>query len=103
MTQEELLDPRRGRSSRILGAALFAATSVFLAVAAYPRMFSILLPWDDEGYFLISLRSFRRKGGLYDRVFSYTGPLYYLVMDGLFGGLRLAASQKPSDTSRPWS
>jgi hypothetical protein len=79
--------PWRSRWSRVSSALPFAALALFLAAAAYPRMFAILVPWDDEGYFLISLRSFRQMGGLYDRVYSQYGPLYFLAMDGLFRGL----------------
>jgi hypothetical protein len=77
------------RRTAVLAGAVFAATTAFLAVASYPRMFAIWVPWDDEGYFLITLRSFRQLGALYDRVFTYYGPLYYLLLDGLFAALRL--------------
>jgi len=84
--------PRRSSGSRASGALSLAALALFLGVAAYPRMFAILVPWDDEGYFLLTLRSFRRMGALYDRVFTYYGPLYYLLLDGTFAALRLSIS-----------
>lgn len=73
-------------------AVVFAATTVFLAIAAYPNMFSVFKHYDDEGYLLISLKWFQQLGGLYDQVFSQYGPMYYLMMDGLFNTLRLSVT-----------
>lgn len=53
----------------------------FLAVAAcfaYFLVFSRFMPYDDEGYLMISVRSFLEGHPLYDVVFTQYGPFYYL-------------------------
>ena len=89
------------RARPILGATavavLFAAATALTIHAGYFRMFSFFASWDDEGYMLVSLRSFRAIGALYTEVYSQYGPLYFLVMDLLFDGLRLPVTH---DTGR---
>lgn len=62
-----------------LGTLLFAATTAFLALAATKTMFSAFMFYDDEGYVLMSLRSFAEHGGLYRDVYSQYGPLPYAL------------------------
>jgi hypothetical protein len=50
----------------VLGAALF--------VTAYLRLMATFMPYDDEGYILISLRNYLAGLRLYDDVFSQYGP-----------------------------
>jgi hypothetical protein len=53
----------------------------FLAVAAlfaYFLIFSRFMPYDDDGYLMISVRSFLEGHPLYDVVFTQYGPFYYL-------------------------
>jgi hypothetical protein len=89
------------RGLRVLGtlasAFLFAAATVFTIHAGYFRMFSFFASWDDEGYMLVSLRSFRAIGALYTDVFSQYGPLYFVAMDLLFDALGLPVTH---DTGR---
>lgn len=75
----------RDRRLRIAATvALFAAVTVATCVVAYPRMFAGFASYDDEGYLLISLKSFLVHGSLYDDVFSQYGPFYYEAWGGLF-------------------
>lgn len=79
--QGRLADPR----VRIaVVTALFAATAVATWIVAYPKMFAGFASYDDEGYLLISLKSFLAHGSLYDDVFSQYGPFYYEAWGGLF-------------------
>jgi hypothetical protein len=90
--------PRASRTLETGAAALlFAAGTALTIHAGYFRMFSFFASWDDEGYMLVSLRSFRALGALYTDVYSQYGPLYFLVMDLLFGGLGLPVTH---DTGR---
>ncbi len=73
------------RRLRIAAATvLFAGVSVATLLVAYPKMFSGFAPYDDEGYLLISLKTFLSHGSLYDEVFSQYGPFYYESWGGLF-------------------
>jgi hypothetical protein len=65
---------------------------MFAGYAAYLRLFTYFGVWDDEGYLLISLRSFLRGEALYDDIYSQYGPFYYLVMGGGFKALGLAVT-----------
>jgi hypothetical protein len=47
-------------------------------------MFTGYAPYDDEGYLLISLRSFIEGGSLYSEVFTQYGPFYYELFGSLF-------------------
>ena len=51
--------------------------------------YSIVAPYDDEGYFLVSVREFLLGRPLYDEVFSIYGPSYYAYRHvlSLFHGL----------------
>jgi len=61
----------------IVGGACLAA----LGVVAYRMLFGTFMLYDDEGYVLISLKGFAEHGGLYDRVYSQYGPLFYVAYD----------------------
>jgi hypothetical protein len=53
------------------------------AVVARWILFSRFSYWDDEGYFLLALRLYARSGGLYDRIETIYGPLYFEALTGL--------------------
>jgi hypothetical protein len=72
--------------------SLLAFLLAVAACVAYPRMFSTFAVWDDEGYLLVSLRSFLAGGALYDQVYTQYGPFYYLAMGLLFEALGLAVT-----------
>jgi hypothetical protein len=64
---------------------LFASATLLLAIQGYFRLFSTFSDYDDEGYILISIRSFLTGGALYDTVYTQYGPAYYLLTGFLFG------------------
>ncbi len=75
------------------GAALtFSAATLVSAYAGYLKLFTFFGVWDDEGYLLLSLRSFLRGDALYDAVYSQYGPFYYLAMGGVFQTLGLTVT-----------
>jgi hypothetical protein len=62
----------------------FAAVTVVTALIARPRMFSIVMSYDDEGYMLTALKSFIHRGGLYNETFAQYGPFFFEFWGGLF-------------------
>ena len=84
------METTRKRSARVAAAiAAFGITTAVVAPIAYFLIFSFFAAYDDEGYLLISLKSFRQGLALYDTIFSQYGPFYYAFMDGLLSVLRL--------------
>ena len=59
------------------GALAVAIATAGTAVLGYFSIFSIFIPWDDEGYMLVSLRAYTAGGVLYRDVFTQYGPFYY--------------------------
>jgi hypothetical protein len=64
------------RSALVLG-----ATTLFLAPVGFLSIFSGFSPYDDEGYFLVSLRDYIGGHAAYTQIY---GPFYYEVMGGAF-------------------
>ena len=58
-------------------------TVVTKLIARY-HSFMGFAKYDDEGYLLISLKSFLNHGALYDDVFTQYGPFYYEFWGGVF-------------------
>ena len=63
--------------------ALIGATPILWRIA-YPAMFSRFQPYDDEGYLLVSVRSYMAGNALYDDVFTQYGPFHYQLLSGIF-------------------
>lgn len=59
------------------------------ASACYWQLYSSFAAYDDEGYVLLSLRTFQAGHPLYDETFTQYGPAYFLVQDALHRLLRL--------------
>ena len=59
-----------------------------LAWIGHGLLFTSFMLYDDEGYILLSLRSFAEQGALYDKVYSQYGPFFYAVLDALSALLR---------------
>jgi len=79
----------RARTSTVpygLCASLAAAVT---ALCGYFALFGTFQFYDDEGYFLVSLASYRAGHALYDEVFTQYGPLYYQVHSFVFSLLGL--------------
>jgi hypothetical protein len=78
-----------GRLSRARGVRLSFGVLAFVAltVATYPiaryQIFTGFANYDDEGYMLISLKSFLDRGWRYDAINGY-GPFYYEFWGGVF-------------------
>ncbi|MFQ5679075.1 MAG: hypothetical protein ACE5HP_06420 [Gemmatimonadota bacterium] len=80
----KLFSGTSARRLRFLGPV--AALLLLLAVAShagYHQLFGSFAWWDDEGYLMVSLRSFMRGLPLYDATYSQYGPAYYLLYSGL--------------------
>jgi len=65
-------------------AATYGLVALVLALVGYFSVFTTLVPYDDEGFLLSSLREFLGGGDLYDEVFSQYGPFYYELFGALF-------------------
>jgi hypothetical protein len=74
---------RHGRPSRLAGALALALVLAGTAFATAHAAFATFAGYDDEGYLLISLRSFMGGGRLYDDVYTQYGPVYYLLQAAL--------------------
>jgi hypothetical protein len=75
-----LVSRSRGRIATVAGLLLGAAwtsTTALLVYVGYHAVYAFFGPYDDEGYWLISLRSYQLHGSLYHDTFSQAGPLYY--------------------------
>lgn len=70
----------------------FTAVAVVLAPIAYMAMFSIFQAYDDEGYFLITLKNYSSGHPLFTEALPIYGPFFYEVMGGLFRVLGLPLS-----------
>ncbi|MSU24618.1 MAG: hypothetical protein EXS32_12455 [Opitutus sp.] len=68
------------RRLRWLPLLLLAAV---IGLAASSLLFSTFMIYDDEGYVLLSLKTFTEGGGLYERVYSQYGPFFFLFNQGL--------------------
>lgn len=89
------MTPFAGRRLRAVAVvAAFAVTAAVSAVIGFLSMFSNFSSYDDEGYLLVSLSEYVRRGGhLYDDVYSQYGPFYYEVVGNLFWALGLPFTQ----------
>jgi hypothetical protein len=77
--------------------AVYAALLVVLAIYGYWRIFSTWATFDDEGFFVYSLKTFLAGHHLYGSTYSEYGPFYY----GLFGVFfKLAGLSVSDDTGR---
>ncbi len=65
-----------------LSALVLVGLTALLAVTAYRYIFSTFDTPDDEGYLIVTLRSFAQGNALYDSVYSQYGPGYYTVVGG---------------------
>jgi len=67
------------RPSVCIGLALLILVAA--GIAGFQRLYSSFAPYDDEGYVMISLRSYMNGHPLYDTTFSQYGPAYYVLND----------------------
>jgi hypothetical protein len=57
---------------------------VGLTIAYFPALFDHWFANDDEGYLLITMRGFLKRGSLYHDTFTQYGPFYYLLIAPLY-------------------
>src|SRR6478752_7704008 len=55
-----------------------------LAIAYFPLLFDRFASYDDEGFYLVSVKRFIDFGDLYGHTRSAYGPFYYSVMGLLY-------------------
>src|SRR5690348_17979150 len=101
MTAGELaLDrPRTNVLSRLewrVGIAQLAVLGV-LAPVAYMAAFGIFQTYDDEGYFLITLKDFMSGHPLFTQALPIYGPFYY---EAVGGAMRTLGIQPSLDAAR---
>lgn len=72
-----------------LPALAHAALAAIIAFPAYWSLFSNWVPYDDEGYLTLSLRTFVEGSTLYEDVFTQYGPAYYELWGALVSVLGL--------------
>jgi hypothetical protein len=65
----------------VAGCAVFAAA----ALAAHERLYSTFMEYDDEGYVLLTIKSYRAGQPLYDKTYTQYGPAFYFLESGLRG------------------
>ena len=57
---------------------VFSGLGLFLAVAFFPQLFNSVATYDDEGYFLVTVRQFLHHGSLYVHTLGTSyGPFYW--------------------------
>ncbi len=52
-------------------------------LTAYPAVMTTLAPYDDQGYIMMTLRSFLDGRVLYEEVHTQYGPAFYLLSGSL--------------------
>jgi hypothetical protein len=76
-----------------LRTTVFSGLAILLlsmaAISVYFKSFTGFSSWDDEGYFMLGLRSFLQGKPLYDDVYFQYGPFYYLVQASLYTVLHM--------------
>jgi hypothetical protein len=75
----------------------FAAVTLLLLPVAYTSLFSVFSAYDDEGYFLMTLRDYLSGEPLYTQVSTLYGPFFYEVTGALF---KLFGLEPGSDSAR---
>lgn len=79
-------------TQRSVRAVAFAVVTALCVPAAYYTMFTAFHVYDDEGFFLLSLRQYLQGGALYDHLFAQYGPAYFELVASVFRLLRLATT-----------
>ncbi len=80
------------RADRLAWTAIGFAGLLGLLIAFFQVM-TTLAPYDDEGYVMMTLRTFGEHHRLYGETHTQYGPAFYLLADPLHSMLRLPLSQ----------
>jgi len=83
-TQLDALNRLRWRGIGLLG-----LITCIMVVLGFPRAFTGLPPYDDEGFYLLSLRTLARRGRVYSHIYSAYGPFYHFATLGLLAIFRI--------------
>jgi hypothetical protein len=78
--------------------AAYAVVTIVAVLAAYFKLFSQFIPYDDEGTVLITVRAFVHGDPLYKEIWSVYGPFYYELYGGFFKLTGIAISTDSSRT-----
>jgi hypothetical protein len=81
--------PRHRASSLLVWGPVWLGLSAFLGYVGRFAVLSYFGPYDDEGYWLIALRSYHLHGSLYNKTYSQAGPVYYEVWSALYSLMRV--------------
>jgi hypothetical protein len=86
------------RTSTLQVAIVFSELGLFLAGAFLPQLFNAAAPYDDEGFFLVTIRQFLHHGSLYVHTLggSY-GPFYWSFIGLIY---RLTGHNPTPDSGR---
>jgi hypothetical protein len=83
------LDQKR---SVAIWATCWAVLVVTTGVLGFTTLFSTFASYDDDGYFLITIKGYLDGATLYDQTSAQYGPFYFEFMAGAFKALGLAVS-----------
>jgi hypothetical protein len=91
------LEPGPRTSTPEVGLVI-SGLGLFLSVAFIPQLFSYVLPYDDEGYFLVTIRQFLHHGSLYVHTLGTSyGPFYWSFIGLIY---RLTGHNPTPDSGR---
>jgi hypothetical protein len=76
---------------------VYASIAIATMVAAYLAIFTLFMPYDDEGTLLVTVQAFTDGDVLYRDIYSAYGPFYYELFGGLFA---LTGQEVTTDASR---
>jgi hypothetical protein len=79
---------------RLFVVAIYALVIAGCSILAYWRMFGGWATFDDEGFFVYSLKAFVDGHALYTSVYSEFGPFYYLLFGALFKVTGIAVTEE---------
>ncbi len=74
----------KSRSKTWLAALTFSALGLALSVAYLPMVYYKVARYDDEGFFLVTMRQFIRHGSLYEHTSGGYGPFYYSFIGAIY-------------------
>jgi hypothetical protein len=84
--------------------AAYAAVAIVAILAAYFKLFSQFIPYDDEGTVLVTVKAFVHGDPLYKEIWSVYGPFYYEIYGGFFKltGIDITADASRTITMLVW-
>lgn len=68
--------------------------AIFTVFVAIPNLFTTLAPYDDEGYVMMTVKSFSAKHPLYEETHTQYGPAYYLITEPIHSWLKVPLTQQ---------